>query len=38
MILIDTKKSHIENTLKRIEISTFSICISCNEEISEKGY
>ena len=32
------KIPHIENTLKRIEISTFSICFSCNEEISEKGY
>ena len=32
------KIPQIEYTLKRIEISTFSICISCNEEISEKGY
>ena len=30
------KISQIENTLKRIELGTFGICISCGEEISEK--
>ncbi len=28
--------SQIENTLKRIELGTFGICISCGEEISAK--
>ena len=32
----NNKISQIENTLKRIELGTFGICISCGEEISEK--
>ena len=32
----NNKISQIENTLKRIELGTFGICISRGEEISEK--
>ena len=32
----NNKISQIENTLKRIELGTFGICISCGKEISEK--
>ena len=32
----NNKISQIENTLKRIELGSFGICISCGEEISEK--
>ena len=32
----NNKISQIENTLKRIKLGTFGICISCGEEISEK--
>jgi len=32
----NNKISQIENTLKRIELGTFGICISCGEEISKK--
>ena len=32
----NNKISQIENTLKRIELGTFGICISCGEKISEK--
>ena len=35
-INLTDNKDQIENTLKRIKLGTFGICISCGEEISEK--